>query len=160
MKIWGEARVIEDDPALIATLMPDGLPARPEQAILFTVAAWDGNCPQHIPQRLDADEVAAALAERDGASRPWRRSCSGCAGAHRTGHPSFRLPIVAVRAGCAGRNSRRTWTPRSRTRTPGCNAGYGRRSRSYARATAVRARPDHRNAGALRYDLARASACR
>ena len=39
--------------------------ARPEQAILFKVAAWDANCPQHIPQRFEAADVAAALGERD-----------------------------------------------------------------------------------------------
>jgi predicted pyridoxine 5'-phosphate oxidase superfamily flavin-nucleotide-binding protein len=65
IKIWGTARVIEDDAALIARLMPYGYKARPEQAILFTVAAWDSNCPQHIPQRFEAADVAAALAERD-----------------------------------------------------------------------------------------------
>jgi predicted pyridoxine 5'-phosphate oxidase superfamily flavin-nucleotide-binding protein len=45
--------------------MPEGYKARPEQAILFTVAAWDVNCSQHIPQRIDAADVAAALAARD-----------------------------------------------------------------------------------------------
>ena len=65
VKIWGEARVVEDDDALIARLMPEGHKARPEQAILFTVAAWDVNCSQHIPQRIDAADVAAALAARD-----------------------------------------------------------------------------------------------
>ena len=65
VKIWGEARVIEDDPALLASLMPQGYKARPEQAILFTIAAWDTNCPQHIPQKFDAADVAAALASRD-----------------------------------------------------------------------------------------------
>jgi hypothetical protein len=45
--------------------MPPGYKARPEQAILFTVTAWDANCPQHIPQRFEAADVAAALAERD-----------------------------------------------------------------------------------------------
>jgi predicted pyridoxine 5'-phosphate oxidase superfamily flavin-nucleotide-binding protein len=65
IKLWGEARVVEDDDALIARLMPDGYKARPEQAILFTLAAWNANCPQHIPQRFDAADVAAALAERD-----------------------------------------------------------------------------------------------
>jgi uncharacterized protein len=64
IKIWGEARVVEDA-ELAARLMPDGYKARPEQAILFTVSAWDANCAQHIPQRFDADDVAAALAERD-----------------------------------------------------------------------------------------------
>jgi uncharacterized protein len=65
VKIWGEARVIEGDPALMARLMPEGYRARPEQAILFTVAAWDVNCPQHIPQRFEAADVAAVLAKRD-----------------------------------------------------------------------------------------------
>ena len=65
VKIWGEARVVEDDSALIAQLMPAGYRARPEQVILLTVTAWDANCPQHIPQRLEAADVGAALAERD-----------------------------------------------------------------------------------------------
>ena len=65
VKIWGEARVVEDDSGLIARLMPDGYQARPEQAVIFTVAAWDENCRQHIPQRLESDEIAATLAERD-----------------------------------------------------------------------------------------------
>ena len=52
-------------PSCIAKLMPEGYKARPEQVILFTVAAWDSNCPQHIPQRFEAADVAAALAERD-----------------------------------------------------------------------------------------------
>lgn len=65
VKIWGEARVVEDDPALLASLMPQGYKARPEQVILFTISAWDTNCPQHIPQKFDAADVAAALAARD-----------------------------------------------------------------------------------------------
>jgi uncharacterized protein len=65
VKIWGEARVVENDDALTARLMPQGYKARPEQAILFTVSAWDANCPQHITQRFEAADVAAALAERD-----------------------------------------------------------------------------------------------
>jgi predicted pyridoxine 5'-phosphate oxidase superfamily flavin-nucleotide-binding protein len=65
VKIWGEARVVEGDAELVARLMPDNYRARPEQAILFTVSAWDANCPQHIPQRFEAGDVSAALAERD-----------------------------------------------------------------------------------------------
>ncbi|MFN0194504.1 MAG: pyridoxamine 5'-phosphate oxidase family protein [Aestuariivirga sp.] len=65
IKIWGEARVVEDDAELIASLMPEGYEARPEQAILFSVHAWDSNCPQHIPQRFEAADVARALAARD-----------------------------------------------------------------------------------------------
>ena len=65
LKIWGEARIVDDDPALTASLMPQGYKARPEQVILFQIAAWDTNCPQHIPQKFDAADVAAALAARD-----------------------------------------------------------------------------------------------
>ncbi len=65
VKIWGEARVVEDDPVLTTELMPRGYKARPSQAILFNVIAWDANCPQHIPQRLEAADVATALAARD-----------------------------------------------------------------------------------------------
>src|SRR6266581_889169 len=65
IKMWGEARVVEGDAELITKLMPEGYKARPEQAILFTVWAWDANCPQHIPQRFEAADVASALAERD-----------------------------------------------------------------------------------------------
>jgi predicted pyridoxine 5'-phosphate oxidase superfamily flavin-nucleotide-binding protein len=65
VKLWGEAKVIEDDPALLQSLMPKGYKARPEQAILFRLSAWDTNCPQHIPQKFDAADVAAALAARD-----------------------------------------------------------------------------------------------
>jgi uncharacterized protein len=46
-------------------VMPKGYRARGEQVILFTVSAWDTNCPQHIPQKFDAADVAAALAARD-----------------------------------------------------------------------------------------------
>jgi hypothetical protein len=66
VKIWGEARVVEGDDALMRKLMPEGYRARPEQVIVFTVSAWDANCPQHIPQRFEAADVTAALAERDG----------------------------------------------------------------------------------------------
>src|SRR3977135_1052276 len=66
VKIWGEARVVDDDPALLESLMPQGYKARPEQVVLFRIAAWDTNCPQHIPQKFDAADVATALAVRDG----------------------------------------------------------------------------------------------
>jgi uncharacterized protein len=65
VKIWGEAHIVEGDAALVARLSPEGYKARPEQALIFTVAAWDANCPQHIPQRFEAADVAAAFAERD-----------------------------------------------------------------------------------------------
>ena len=61
VKIWGQARVIENDPELIARLFPEDYRARPEAAIIFTVEAWDANCPQHIPQMVFAEDVAAAI---------------------------------------------------------------------------------------------------
>ena len=65
IKLWGKATVVENDAALLETLMPKGYKAQPSQAILFSVAAWDSNCAQHIPQRFEAADVAAALAERE-----------------------------------------------------------------------------------------------
>jgi uncharacterized protein len=60
VKIWGRAKVVEDADT-IAKLMPAGYAARPEQAIVFTVEAWDTNCPQHIPQKFDAADVAGTV---------------------------------------------------------------------------------------------------
>ncbi|MDP1737917.1 MAG: pyridoxamine 5'-phosphate oxidase family protein [Caulobacter sp.] len=65
IKIWGEARMIEDDPALLQSVMPEGFAAAAERVLLFRISAWDPNCPQHIPRKIDADEVEAMLAERD-----------------------------------------------------------------------------------------------
>ncbi len=65
IKLWGRARIVEADEALTARLAPEGYRARAEQVILFEVEAWDVNCPQHIPQKFDAADVAAALRERD-----------------------------------------------------------------------------------------------
>ena len=61
IKLWGRARVSEDS-GVISALTPENYRARPEQAILFDVEAWDVNCPQHIPQKIDAEDVALALA--------------------------------------------------------------------------------------------------
>ena len=63
VKIWGRARIVEADPELISRLMPADYRAHAEQAILFDVKAWDVNCPRHIPQKLDAGEVAEVLAK-------------------------------------------------------------------------------------------------
>lgn len=65
IKVWGTARVVEGDDALSRQLMPKGYAARPEQVLLFTVTAWDVNCPRHIPQRIDAADVRAAIESRD-----------------------------------------------------------------------------------------------
>jgi predicted pyridoxine 5'-phosphate oxidase superfamily flavin-nucleotide-binding protein len=60
VKIWGRAKVVEDVET-VAKLMPEGYAARPEQAIVFTVEAWDTNCHQHIPQKFDAADVAVTV---------------------------------------------------------------------------------------------------
>lgn len=65
IKIWGRARVVEDDPELVERLHPEGAPGRPERAILFAVDTWDMNCPQHIPVRLELPQVEEILQERD-----------------------------------------------------------------------------------------------
>ena len=57
IKIWGRARVVEDDPELIEKLIEPGYAGKPERAILFTVEAWDVNCPQHITPRYSEDEI-------------------------------------------------------------------------------------------------------
>lgn len=65
VKIWGTARVIEDDHDLVDFLMPQRYSGRPEQVVLFSVEAFDVNCPQHIPRLIEAAEAVAAIAERD-----------------------------------------------------------------------------------------------
>ncbi len=69
IKIWGRAEVIEDDADLLARLTPEGYKARPERAFVFTITAWDVNCPQHITPRYDETmlrQVTAKLTARVG----------------------------------------------------------------------------------------------
>jgi predicted pyridoxine 5'-phosphate oxidase superfamily flavin-nucleotide-binding protein len=61
IKVWGRARVVENDPKLMERLIDPGYRARPERAILFTVEAWDVNCSQHITERYTQAEVAVAV---------------------------------------------------------------------------------------------------
>lgn len=62
IKLWGRARVVDDDMPLLARLAPAGYRAKPEQAILFAIEAWDANCPQHIPHLVAADEAGRTVA--------------------------------------------------------------------------------------------------
>jgi predicted pyridoxine 5'-phosphate oxidase superfamily flavin-nucleotide-binding protein len=64
VKFWGRARVVEDDPDLVARLQPETR-GRAERAILFEVETWDVNCPSHIPVLVDAKAAADAIARRD-----------------------------------------------------------------------------------------------
>ncbi|QDV70308.1 Pyridoxamine 5'-phosphate oxidase [Rosistilla carotiformis] len=61
IKLWGTARVVEDDPDLLERLRDPDYPGRVERAILFTVEAWDMNCPQHIHKRLPQRDVAPVI---------------------------------------------------------------------------------------------------
>src|SRR4029079_3025279 len=60
-KLWGTAKVVEGDEALLSKLIDPGYRALPERAIVFTLEAWDRNCPQHIPRMLPFDDAAAAI---------------------------------------------------------------------------------------------------
>lgn len=65
VKLWGTAQVVDDQQDLMARLRVEGGKGRPERAILFNIRAWDVNCPQHIPRRIDVARVAAVLSDRD-----------------------------------------------------------------------------------------------
>lgn len=62
VKVWGTARIVADDPALLERLHDPEYPGNVERAILFTIEAWDINCPQHIHQRLLQSETAPIIA--------------------------------------------------------------------------------------------------
>lgn len=62
VKIWGRARVVENDAALVEKLFDAGYKAKPERAILFTIEAWDVNCSQHIAARFTEAEIEEAFA--------------------------------------------------------------------------------------------------
>lgn len=61
IKLWGRARVVENDSALVDRLFDKGYKARPERAILFTIEAWDVNCSSHIVTRFTEAEVEQAF---------------------------------------------------------------------------------------------------
>jgi uncharacterized protein len=61
VKLWGRARVVADDPALLERLADPGYAGKPEQAILFALEAWDINCPQHIPQLVPVADILPVI---------------------------------------------------------------------------------------------------
>ena len=63
IKLWGRARVVEDDAALLERLADPAYRATPERAVVFEIEAWDVNCPQHIARRYTDDQIAPALAK-------------------------------------------------------------------------------------------------
>lgn len=62
VKVWGTARVVEDDRDLLARLTVPGYEGEPERAFVFHVEAWDINCPQHITPRFTEAEIAELTA--------------------------------------------------------------------------------------------------
>lgn len=72
IKIWGRARVVDrldggatraEAERMLGATMPADYKARGERVIVFAIDAWDANCPQHIPQKIDAADAAEAIAE-------------------------------------------------------------------------------------------------
>jgi predicted pyridoxine 5'-phosphate oxidase superfamily flavin-nucleotide-binding protein len=61
VKVWGTARVVEGDSELQEKLRDPEYPGEVERAILFTVEAWDVNCPQHIHRRFPERKVALVI---------------------------------------------------------------------------------------------------
>jgi predicted pyridoxine 5'-phosphate oxidase superfamily flavin-nucleotide-binding protein len=61
VKLWGTARVVEDDPGLLDQLRDRDYPAKVERAIVFTIETWDINCPQHIQKRFSQQQVQPVI---------------------------------------------------------------------------------------------------
>ena len=62
LKIIGRAYIVEDDLELIDRVRDPDYRATVERAVVFKIEGWDWNCPQHIPIRYSAAEVAAMQA--------------------------------------------------------------------------------------------------
>ena len=69
IKLWGTARVVEDDLDLLERLQDPDYPGRVERAILFSIEAWDVNCPQHIHKRFPQAVVAPIIEKLQGQVR-------------------------------------------------------------------------------------------
>lgn len=63
IKVWGTLRVVEITPELLDRLRDPSYPGKVERAILFTIEAWDVNCPQHIHKRFSQRQVAPVIEE-------------------------------------------------------------------------------------------------
>src|SRR5215469_16026164 len=63
VKLWGTARVVEDDAELLEHLRDPDYPGTVERAIVFTIEAWDINCPQHIQKRFSQRQIAPVIEE-------------------------------------------------------------------------------------------------
>jgi predicted pyridoxine 5'-phosphate oxidase superfamily flavin-nucleotide-binding protein len=61
IKVWGTAKIVEGDHALLQQLTDDHYPGKPQRVVLFRIEAWDVNCPQHILPRWTEEELAPNL---------------------------------------------------------------------------------------------------
>jgi len=59
IKVWGTAKVIEDDQQLIEKVTCPSYRSKPERVFCIHVKAWDINCPQHINPRFTEAEIEA-----------------------------------------------------------------------------------------------------
>jgi hypothetical protein len=53
--------LVEDDADLLERLSDPVYPGKVERAIVFTVQAWDINCPQHIQKRFSQRQVQPVI---------------------------------------------------------------------------------------------------
>jgi predicted pyridoxine 5'-phosphate oxidase superfamily flavin-nucleotide-binding protein len=61
VKLWGRARIVENDLELMERLVDPAYRARPQRAVVFTLEAWDVNCTQHIVPRYSEAEIAPGI---------------------------------------------------------------------------------------------------
>jgi predicted pyridoxine 5'-phosphate oxidase superfamily flavin-nucleotide-binding protein len=61
IKLWGTARVTENDSALLKRLADPDYPGNVERAIIFSIEAWDMNCSQHIHKRFSQRQIAPVI---------------------------------------------------------------------------------------------------
>lgn len=66
VKVWGTARVVDDDAELLDQLRDPNYPAKVERAIVFAIEAWDMNCPQHIHKRFPQRQITPLIEELQG----------------------------------------------------------------------------------------------
>jgi predicted pyridoxine 5'-phosphate oxidase superfamily flavin-nucleotide-binding protein len=61
IKLWGRARIVDNDDELLARLRPSAGNVNAERSLLFAVEAWDRNCSQHIPVLVPIDDIEDAM---------------------------------------------------------------------------------------------------
>ena len=66
IKLWGTARVVENDASLLDRLSDPSYSGKVERAIIFEIEAWDVNCPQHIHKRFSQKQVAPVIEQLQG----------------------------------------------------------------------------------------------